>query len=224
MTQETEPTAWRKSWAREGFETAVLALIVILFLRTFVLQAFQIPSVSMEPALLVGDRLFVDKRVFSPSAGALEDALLAKRPVRRGDVLVFKSPDDPARNFVKRAVGMPGESVAVRDGRVHVDGRQLDEPYARFAAPVPAPEHAELGLGLDPADESWGPQTVPAGHLFVLGDNRERSHDSRAWGFLRRDRVEGRALLVYWSTGVAPDGRPATFGGLRWQRLLHAVR
>ncbi len=210
----------RKSLARDCFEALVVAVIVTLFLRTFVVQAFQIPSVSMEPSLLVGDRLFVDKLVYSPSFGALEQVLLAKRPVARGDVVVFKAPGDPARNFVKRVVALPGETVELRGRRVLVDGRPLEEPYARFGAPEAPPDHPDFDLAWERALEDWGPQQVPREQLFVLGDNRERSNDSRSWGFLPRDRIEGQALMIYWSSGgQAGPGRT-----LRWERVFRAVR
>ena len=219
----TAPVRHHKSLARECFEALVVALIVTLFLRAFVVQAFQIPSVSMEPSLLVGDRLFVDKVVYSQSLGPLEAALLGKRPVARGDVVVFKFPGDPSRNFVKRVVGLPGEAVEVRGRTVLVDGRPLEEPYARFVGEGLPAEHPLLGLGGGRALERWGPRVVPDGHVFVLGDNRDRSNDARYWGFLALDQVEGRPLVVYWSS----DGEAPLPGGLarpRWERLFHMVR
>jgi signal peptidase I len=212
-----------KSLLRECFEALVVALVVTLFLRAFVVQAFQIPSVSMEPSLLVGDRLFVDKVVFSPSLGPLESALLAKRPVSRGDVVVFKYPADPSRNFVKRVVALPGETVEVRDRVVLVGGQPLAEPYARFGDERLPAEHPDLGLRGE--RQRWGPRVVPDGHVFVLGDNRDRSHDSRYWGFLALDQVEGRPLVVYWSIDTeAPALLAAGLGRPRWERLFHAVR
>ncbi len=212
-----------KSLARECFEALVVALIVTLFLRAFVAQAFQIPSVSMEPSLLVGDRLFVDKVVYSQSLGPLEAALFAKHAVARGDVVVFKFPADPSRNFVKRVVGLPGETIEVRGRTVLVDGRPLEEPYAHFAGEGLPAEHPLLGLGVGRAGERWGPRVVPDGHVFVLGDNRDRSNDARYWGFLALDQVEGRPLVVYWSS----DGDAPLAAGLarpRWERLFHTVR
>jgi signal peptidase I len=202
-------------------------------------QAFQIPSVSMEPSLLVGDRLFVDKVVYSPSLGPLESALLAKRPVTRGDVVVFKYPADPSRNFVKRVVALPGETVEVRDRVVLVGGQPLTEPYARFGderLPAGHPGARSSGAqagSAEPPDgwlggrgrQRWGPRVVPDGHVFVLGDNRDRSHDSRYWGFLALDQVEGRPLVVYWSTDTeAAPPLAAGLGRPRWERLFHAVR
>lgn len=217
-----------KSVLRECFEALVVALVVTLFLRAFVVQAFQIPSVSMEPSLLVGDRLFVDKVVYSPSLGPLESALLAKRPVARGDVVVFKYPAEPSRNFVKRVVALPGETVEVRDRVVLVGGQPLAEPYARFAdderpGPRTRLEPLDHGWLAGRGRQRWGPRVVPDGHVFVLGDNRDRSHDSRYWGFLALDQVEGRPLVVYWSTD-APPPLAAGLGRLRWERLFHAVR
>ncbi len=218
------PARHHKSLARECLEALIVALIVTLFLRAFAVQAFQIPSVSMEPSLLVGDRLFVDKVVYSPSLGPLEAALFGKRPVARGDVVVFKFPADPSRNFVKRVVGLPGETVEVRGPTVLVDGRPLAEPFARHEGDGRPAEHPDLDLGGARARERWGPRVVPDGHVFVLGDNRDRSHDSRYWGFLALDQVEGRPLAVYWSSDG--DQPLAGFGPARprWERLFHAVR
>jgi len=219
---EPERKHHRKSLPRECFEALILAVIVTLFLRTFVVQAFQIPSVSMEPSLLVGDRLFVDKLVYSPSLGALEQILLAKRAVARGDVVVFKAPGDPARNFVKRVVALPGETVEVRGQRVLVDGRPIEEPYAHFGAPELPPDHPDYGLRWERTLEDRGPRQVPREQFFVLGDNRDWSSDSRFWGCLPRNRIEGQALLIYWSAGgeAGPD-RART---LRWERVFRPVR
>lgn len=229
MASQAEPQLWRKSLLRECFEALVVAVMVALFLRTFVVQAFQIPSVSMEPSLLVGDRLFVDKLVYTPSLGRFEDALMAKRPVRRSDVVVFRSLQDAGRTVVKRVVALAGETVEIRDRRVLVDGRALQEPYAQFVEAELPPEHPDYGLREERALLEWGPQRVPGGHVFVLGDNRDRSKDSRSWGFLPLSQVEGRALLVFWSS--APGAEPAGAGGWRaalgrprWERLFHAVR
>ncbi len=235
-TTAAEPRpAFKKSVAREYLEALVVAVILALFVRTFAIQAFKIPTSSMEPNLLIGDHLFVNRLIFAPSTGSLEDALLAKREVRRGDVVIFRFPGNPDKDYVKRVIALPGESVEIRDRTVLVDGRPLDEAeYARFQEPGPDDGEPEFGLRLE--RQPYGPATVPPGQLFVLGDNRDNSNDSRFWGFLPRELVKGRALLVYWSyeatrdeyrreraTDWVRDLLSAPFR-TRWDRFFHVIR
>ena len=217
---------FKKSVAREYFESLVIAVVLALFIRTFVVQAFKIPTGSMEPNLLIGDHLLVNKLVFGPYVTGVERTLLPRSDIVRGNVIVFKYPEDPERDFIKRVIGLPGEQIEVRQKRVYVNGRLLDEPYAHYIEQPPAvpaeiesrPNHS--GLGGDPR-ENYGPVTVPPKHYFVMGDNRDNSQDSRYWGFLPRDYVKGRALVIYWSY-EAETGNVVT--GTRWGRLLHQVR
>src|SRR5688572_7750311 len=125
-------SAPKKTIAREYFESVVVAILLALFIRTFIVQAFKIPTGSMERNLLIGDHLLVNKLVYSPSAGRWEDGLFAKRDVRRGDVVVFKFPEEPTRDFIKRVIALPGESVALRGKAVYIDGRFLKEDYTYF--------------------------------------------------------------------------------------------
>lgn len=230
-----EPSApFKKSVFREYLESIVVAVILALFIRTFAVQAFKIPTGSMEPNLLIGDHLLVNKLVYSDSFGPLESALFKKRPIERGHVVVFKFPEDPTRDFIKRVIGLPGETIEIRNKQVYVDGRAIDEPYAHFIEAPPRPDDAEYHEG--DGRDSWGPQTVPAGQLLVLGDNRDNSRDSRFWGFLPVDQVKGRALLVYWSyeatreeyhrTGLVEWVRDtlSAFGRTRWKRFFHVIR
>ena len=230
------PAPFKKSVAREYLESVVVAVILALFIRTFAVQAFKIPTGSMETNLLIGDHLLVNKVVYSPSLGPLESRLLPKKPIRRGDVVVFKFPEDPTRDFIKRVIGLPGEAVEIRDKTVYIDGNPLSEPYVRFLEPPLRREDPEYGLRPEGGRGNWGPETVPAGKLFVLGDNRDNSRDSRFWGFLPVDQVKGRALIVYWSyeasreeyhrTGVLDWVRDtlAAFGKTRWSRFFHVIR
>jgi signal peptidase I len=227
--------SFKKSVAREYLESIVVAVILALFIRTFAVQAFKIPTGSMIPNLLIGDHLLVNKLVYSPSFGPLEDALLGKRPIRRGDVVVFKYPEDPSRDFIKRVIGLPGETIEVRGRKVLVDGRGIDEPYAHFLNEQLAADDPEYALRED-GRGGWGPQRVPEGKLLVLGDNRDNSRDSRYWGFLPRENVKGRALLVYWSydadsqeyqeTGTVNwlKSTARAFGRTRWDRFFHVIR
>ena len=221
----TPAAPFKKSVPREYFESLVIAVVLALFIRTFVVQAFKIPTGSMEPNLLIGDHLLVNKLVFGPYASGAEQTLLPMKEMNRGDVIVFKYPEDPERDFIKRVIGLPGEHIEVRHKRVYVNGHLLDEPYAHYMEePPPVPQELEQaepeGLSGDPR-ENYGPVTVPPKHYFVMGDNRDNSQDSRYWGFLPRDYVKGRALVIYWSYN-ADSGNILT--GTRWGRLLHQVR
>ena len=230
-----EPARFKKSVVREYLESIVVAVILALFIRTFVVQAFKIPTGSMEKNLLIGDHLLVNKIVYSPSSSALERALLPKKPIQRHHVVVFKFPEDPSRDFIKRVIGLPGETVEIREKKVYVDGQPLDEPYVHFLEPPLSRDDPEYGLREDGRD-NWGPQVVPPGHLFVLGDNRDNSRDSRYWSFLPMDQVKGRALLVYWSYEASREeyhrtgywewirDTLAAFGKTRWRRFFHLIR
>lgn len=233
---ETRPGPFRKSTLREYFESIVIAVILALFVRTWVVQAFKIPTGSMEQNLLIGDHLLVNKFVFGPRASRLEEWLLPVASVERGDVIVFKYPEDPERDFIKRVVGLPGETIEIRHKRVFINGQPLEEPYVHFLTP-PGDEHQEL-TALDVRDQ-YGPVRVPPDHYFVMGDNRDNSQDSRYWGFLPASYVKGRALLIYWS--YDPDAVALAAGsdsgirrviatvtgfvtGTRWHRLFRVIR
>jgi signal peptidase I len=227
---------FKKSVAREYLESVVVAVILALFIRTFVVQAFKIPTGSMQPNLLIGDHLLVNKVIYSPSALPLEDRILAKKPIQRGHVVVFKFPEDPTRDFIKRVIGLPGETVEIKDKTVYINGQALVEPYAHFEEPPLRHDDPEYGLRNEGARDNWGPEVVPAGQLFVMGDNRDNSRDSRFWGFLPRDQVKGRALLVYWSYNASREEYARTgvvawikdtlsaFGKTRWNRFFHVIR
>ncbi len=202
-------TTFRKSTAREYFESLVVAVILALFVRTFGFQAFKIPTGSMEPNLLVGDHLLVNKFIFGPAASGLERTLLPMRQVERGEVLVFKFPEEPERDFIKRVIGLPGETLEYKDQRVFINGMPLIEPYAHYQLPATGD-----GNSSDPRVR-YGPVTIPDGHYFMMGDNRDDSQDSRYWGFLPASYVKGRALFIYWSFG-GPQGT-------RFGRLLHQI-
>ncbi len=226
----------KKSVVREYFESIVIAVILALFVRTWVVQAFKIPTGSMENNLLIGDHLLVNKFVFGPAAAGAEGALLPMRDVRRGDIVVFKYPDEPERDFIKRVIGLPGESIELRNKKVYVNGRALDEPYVHF---LDTAHNAQEVTSFD-VRERYGPVTVPDGHYFVMGDNRDNSQDSRYWGFLPRGYIKGKALMIYWSFDAAPE-RYARAGSIgdrlsrtfsvvtqfftrtRWERIFHQI-
>jgi signal peptidase I len=215
-------STFRKSTAREYFESICVAVILALFVRTFVVQAFKIPTGSMENNLLIGDHLLVNKFVFAPTLTRAEEMLLPIDPIERGDILVFKYPEDPERDFIKRVIGMPGEVIELKDKKVYINGKPLDEPYVHFLFPLD-PNSPESGEGSFDLRRSYGPATVPEGEYFMMGDNRDNSQDSRYWGFLRRDYVKGKALFVYFSFGEGGSGLSGLLGNVRWNRILHQI-
>jgi signal peptidase I len=230
-------TSFKKSIVREYFESIVIAVILALFVRTWVVQAFKIPTGSMENNLLIGDHLLVNKFVFGPTPLAIGRAVLPVRSIRRGDIVVFKYPDEPDRDFIKRVIGLPGETVELRNKKVHVNGKPVDEPYVHFLTP-PTNDFQEV-TSFD-VRERFGPVTVPADQYFVMGDNRDNSQDSRYWGFLPRHYVKGKALIIYWSyesgrEDYLDNGIGATlkrwgsvvthfFTKTRWERLFRQIR
>jgi signal peptidase I len=214
-----EVKPYKKSTAREYFESICIAVILALFVRTFIVQAFKIPTGSMENNLLIGDHLLVNKFVYAPTTTRLEGMLLPIDPIRRGDIVVFKYPEDPERDFIKRVIGLPGETIELKTKKVYIDGKPLDEPYVQFLIP---PDE-EGGNGDFDVRVQYGPVTVPEGHYFMMGDNRDNSQDSRYWGFLPRDYVKGRALFVYFSIGEDTGGLGGVVTGIRWGRLLHQI-
>ena len=231
-------TTYRKSTVREYFESIIIAVILALFVRTFVVQAFKIPTGSMENNLLIGDHLLVNKFAMGPTATSLEHALLPVENIVRGDILVFKYPVEPDRDFIKRVIGLPGETLEVRDKKVLINGKALDEPYVHFLqAPGSAGELSEV-TSFD-VRERYGPVTVPVNQYFMMGDNRDNSQDSRYWGFLPRENIKGKALVIYWSyeseredyldesTGATLKGLASVFVHFftrtRWDRMFHQI-
>jgi signal peptidase I len=230
---------FKKSTLREYFESIVIAVILALFIRTFVVQAFKIPTGSMEETLLIGDHLLVNKFVFGPTESALERALLPIGTIKRRDVLVFKYPEEPERDFIKRVIGLPGETVELREKKVYVNGTPLDEPYVHFLTAPSGPSELHEVTSFD-VRERYGPVTVPPNHYFVMGDNRDNSQDSRYWGFLPRENIKGKSLVIYWSyqaeredyqdesAGATVKGLVSVFAHFftrtRWDRMFHQTR
>jgi signal peptidase I len=190
-----------KSVAREYLEMLVGAVILALFVRAFIFQAFKIPTGSMEPNLLIGDHLLVDKQVFSPTLGWIEDVLFAKREIRRGDVLVFKFPEDPTRDFIKRVIALPGETFEIQDKQVLINGVALTEPYAHFLEPPLKRTDPDYGLYGEDIRDNSGPQKIPEGQLMMMGDNRDNSRDSRFWGFVPEENIVGKAFFIWLNFG-----------------------
>jgi signal peptidase I len=194
---------------REYVEAALWALAITLFLRAFVIQAFRIPSASMEDTLLIGDFLFVNKFEYGPKVPFTHIRLPGLHLPRRGDVIVFQFPQDPSKDFIKRCVATGGETLEIHDKQVVVNGRPLRERYAIHSDPSIRPS------GYDERD-NFGPYTVPPGELFMMGDNRDNSNDSRYWGPLRMDLVKGRAMFLYWSWNPERNWP-------RWNRIFRLI-
>ncbi len=198
----------KKSVAREYAEALMVALLLAFFIRSFVVQAFKIPSGSMLPTLQIGDHILVNKFVYGLRLPyPFEKTIAEWGQPQRGDVIVFIYPRDPSKDFIKRIVAVGGDTVEIRHKQLYVNGAKVDDPYATFAdgdQQVPGPR------------DNFGPVTVPPQKLFVMGDNRDRSHDGRFWGFVDRDDVKGKAFLIYWSW----DGSDRW---VRWERIGHLI-
>jgi signal peptidase I len=204
----------RQGVVREYFELIVETAVFVFFVMTFVVQAFQIPTGSMEPTLLVGDFLLVNKLIYAAAPTGLEAAVLPRRAIRRGDIIVFKYPNDLAKDYVKRAIGFPGETLEIKDKRVLINGVPLDEPYKVHS------ETFVLPAGNDPRD-NFGPVTIPAGSVFAMGDNRDNSQDSRYWGFLPESYIKGRPWAIYFSYKAESDAYQKTGLGDRLKKLIN---
>jgi signal peptidase I len=212
---------------RDYAETILVCVIFVIFSRAFVFQQSKIPSGSMMDTLLVGDYIMVNRFVYAPHLSGLERKLLPLRPIRRGDVIVFKQPNEPEVDFIKRVVGLPDDVVELRDGFLHVNGSIVDEPYV-------TDEYRRR----DPK-KNFGPVKVLADHYFVLGDHRDQSADSRFWKQVPRGLIKGRALLIWWSYEEEPGQiymslpeRLRSWGGKvvhfvtrsRWERCFNLIR
>ena len=224
------PATLQRHSLLQAFQSLLYVLVVALFIMTFTAQPFRIPSASMEPTLLVGDFLLVNKEI---SPGRFP-ALASANQIRRGDLIVFHYPVDPNKSLVKRVVGLPGERIRLRDGRVSIDGRALSESYAVYLPSAPDSYRDDFPRvdRADPAvDSRWwiqmhslvanGELTIPPNSYFVLGDNRNDSEDSRYWGLVPREAIEGKPFLIYLSLNE-PGG--SLFKFARWERTLRILR
>jgi len=199
----------KKSVFREYAEAIIIAGLLALVIRTFIVQAFKIPSGSMEDTLLVGDHVLVTKFLYGTHIPFTNVTVLPLREPKRGDIIVFKYPGDESKDFIKRLIGLPGDVLQVINKTVYVNGRPLTEPYTVFK------DDEILPRSLQPRD-NFGPIKVPEGKYFMMGDNRDKSNDSRFWGFVDGNKIIGKALVIYWSW----DGDDHW---VRWKRIGHLV-
>jgi signal peptidase I len=182
----------KKKFVKDYLEPIIIAVLIALFIRAFAVQAFKIPSSSMEPTLLVGDYLMVDKFIYGIRIPYTNVKFFQFKKPRRGDVIVFIFPLDPSKDFIKRVIGTEGEKVEIIHDKIYINGRQIDDPWGHFVTnDFPGSYLQRM--------ENFGPVVVPKDSLFVLGDNRDNSEDSRFWGFLNVNAVLGRAFIIYFS-------------------------
>lgn len=231
LIQESAPNKPRRGWGWtwEWAKSVAAAVVLWFILSTFFVQAFHIPSGSMEGTLLSGDFLFANKALYGAEIPGLDRRLPAFREPRRFDIVIFDSVDEPGVNVVKRVVGMPGDTIGMENSIVRINGEPIHEDYVH-------PSHSEdvidasmrwqrahlsqfEGGRYRPTVQNWGPLVVPADSFFVMGDNRDVSYDSRYWGFLGRDRIRGKPMIVYYS--FDRDSRPLpALTGVRWRRFM----
>lgn len=238
---------WDRKKAWEAFKSLAGTLAIFLLLRTFLIEAYRIPSGSMIPSMLIGDWLFVNKLRFGPHVPFTDWNLPGYADPQRGEVIVFVSPlqvdqpEDPTPILVKRLIGMPGDTIHSRDGIVYIDGVPQRQGYAAAPEPgAPGDEHHPLfewqrqftldssRFGAAPARstlDDWGPLVIPDSFYFMMGDNRYNSKDSRYWGLVPRRNVRGRPLFVYYSWNADDSDRPLPFlTDIRWSRIGHVIR
>jgi signal peptidase I len=188
-----EPLEYKKkSLVREYAESIIIAVLLALVIRTYLVQAFKIPSGSMEDTLAIGDHLLVNKFVYGTKVPFTSTSVIKVRDPRRGDVIVFEYPEDPSKDFIKRVIGTPGDVVEGKDKKVYVNGTPYENPHEIHKEKEVIPKE------MNPRD-TFGPVTVPPDSYFVMGDNRDRSYDSRFWGFVKREKIKGLAFIKYWS-------------------------
>lgn len=196
----------KKSIFREYGEALLIALVLALVIRTFIVQAFKIPSESMLETLQVGDHLLVNKFLYGVKWPFTNAYIVRGADPEYGDIIVFEYPKEPALDYIKRIVGLPGDVVEMRNKQFYRNGKPLNEAFIR---------HNDAGR-IEPLRDNFGPLTVPADKYFVMGDNRDNSQDSRFWGFVERPAIRGKAWRIYWSSGGLND--------VRWDRFAKAVK
>jgi signal peptidase I len=221
----------------EGFRAVATAVLLFLIIRTFFFEAFKIPTASMENTLLVGDFLLVNKAVYGAELPVLQARLPRFSEPRRADVVVFLPPHEPTKNYVKRIVGLPGDTLEMRDKVLYVNGMKQVEPYIRHVDRFSEPSDNRMLWQVeylvqgkrdwrhyDPTRDRWGPLIVPEGKYFTLGDNRDNSEDSRYWGFIDSSSIRGRPMFVYYSFVRNPLEPFSWITDIRWRRIGEAIR
>jgi signal peptidase I len=204
----------KRKIVKEYIEPIVIAIVIALFIRTFVVQAFKIPSSSMEPTLLVGDHLLVNKFIYGIKIPLLNGKYFLFKKPQRGDIVVFIYPKDRSKDFIKRVIGTEGEKIEILRNKIYVNDQLIDDPWGRYD------ERSQSARYLQPM-EKFGPIVVPKGSLFVLGDNRDNSQDSRFWGYVNVNDVRGKALVIYFSWDRYAEN---LLWKIRWVRFGKLIR
>ena len=194
-----------KSVVREWSEAIIIAILIALFIRTFVVQAFKIPSGSMKPTLQIGDHLLVNKFIYGIKIPFVRKTLLPINNPRREDIVVFIYPMDRSKDFIKRVVGIAGDTIEIRNKKIYLNGSLYNDGHGVYT------DRRFFPASIEPRD-NFGPVTVPAEHIFVMGDNRDQSYDSRFWGFVDLKDVLGKAFIIYWSWNKNNND-------VRWSRI-----
>jgi signal peptidase I len=220
MTKDRKPRD--RSVVREYFELIAETAVFVFFVMTFVVQAFQIPTGSMEPTLLVGDFLLVNKLVYSTPVYPLEKVVLPRRDIRRHDIVVFKYPKELYKDYVKRVVGLEGEKIEIKDKQVFVNDQPIAESYKVHNDSQVFTKNGFYRYD-DTIRDNFGPVVVPPGHLFVMGDNRDNSADSRYWGFLPLDNIKGKPWVIYFSYRAERDAYMKNSLGDRVKKLVSFI-
>lgn len=204
-TTENDQELKKKSSLRENIEAIILAVILAMFIRTFIVQAFKIPSGSMKQTLQIGDHILVNKFIYGVKLPFILTTIIPFKDPQRGDIVVFKFPEEPKKDFIKRVIAVAGDVVEVRDKKVFVNHKPLNHDFGVYTDSNIIPGH------IQPRD-NFGPVVVPEKSLFVMGDNRDHSYDSRFWGFVSLKSVKGKAFMIYWSWDRENFG-------VRWSRI-----
>lgn len=195
---------WQKM-LKEYAEALIIAFILAMFIRAFIVQAFTIPSGSMLQTLQIGDYLLVSKLAYGIKVPFTRTFLTTWDSPQHGDIIVFEYPGEPSKDYIKRVIGVPGDSIEIKDKKLYRNGELVEEPYSQYVDP---------NLVSGPRDNK-GPIEVPEGNFFVMGDNRDESNDSRFWGFVPFGNLRGKAWIIYWSW--------ESVGNIRWDRIGQAV-
>ncbi|WP_136805959.1 signal peptidase I [Desulfosediminicola flagellatus] len=203
----------KKSVLREYAEAFIIAVLLALFIRTFVVQAFKIPSGSMIPTLKIGDHLLVNKFIYGLKMPFTGTTLIPWKAPSRGDVVVFRYPKDRKVDYIKRVIGLPGDNVEIKNKVLFINGQKVDDPHAHFASDVILSRNASVR-------DNFGPVMVPNDSIFAMGDNRDNSSDGRFWGFVKQEDILGKAFILYWSWDLEkPLFSVARFTSVRWSRI-----
>ncbi len=234
MSENKQDIQKKKSFYKEWMEPFLIAAIVALFIRQFIVEAFKIPSGSMIPTLTIGDHLLVNKFIYGPRIPFMDSRIFTWEKPKRGEIIVFKYPENEDKNFIKRVVGLPGDKIQIINGKLYINDQAVPitpteppsdssvEEGLSFGKPafyeeqLGTVEHAIQYL-IDQSNKNDGPWLVPRDSVFVMGDNRDNSQDSRVWGFVKFNKILGRAFIIYWSWDG--DGR-----WVRWERLGNLIK